>query len=171
MKNSLINFEFKEYDTINGIKVLQDYTSKYFGGLQEIFRDNSEYFTYINIENDEKLENIAYFLYGNENYADIIMLVNEMDMIWGTPYNQDILLDYNDVIMNYFYEELNIEPENLTALQARILDHLDLANSKKRTIRIPKIEFLPNVIKLIKNFIEENNEENWKINQLEYDEI
>jgi hypothetical protein len=99
------------------------------------------------------------------------MLVNEMDMIWGAPYNQDILLDYYDVIMGYFYEELNIEEIRLTALQERILDNLDLANSKRRTIRVPKIEFLPNVIKLIKTYLEENTEDNWLINNLEYDEI
>jgi hypothetical protein len=147
---------------------VQDFTSIYFGNLSNELNKYPDYFIIIDINNDEKMENLSYQLYGSENYADLILACNSENFLWGVPYNQDTILDLNDSFLKNFKYELNIDEEDegfeaYIKYKEALLNDLDTTNSKKRKYRVPKKENLADVVNIINNYISEWNDTNWRL--------
>ena len=163
MFNSVYNYNSREKD---GYKV-QDYTSIYFGGLKDLIENYPDYFEFVDINDNEKMENISYQRYGNENYADLIIACNTENFLWSMPYDQDILLDQLEAIMNMINVELNVTPDSeginldYKVLETTIYNRIESKNSEKRRFRVPKVEYLTNVINLINNYKKDNEDTQW----------
>jgi hypothetical protein len=163
MFNTVYNYNSKEKD---GFKV-QDYTSIYFGGLKDLIENNPEYFEFVDVADNEKMENISYQRYGNENYADLILACNNENFLWSMPYGENILLEQLDSVMHMINVELNITPDSegidldYKFLETRLYNKIDKENSQKRRFRVPKIEYLTNVINLINNYKKDNEDTQW----------
>jgi len=162
MKNSTLDYKNR---TLKNFK-FRDYTSIYFGFLLNELNNYPHYFEFIDVVEDDKLENIAYQLYGSEDYSDIILLCNNENFLWSFPYSQDILMDQIEAIVRNLKIEMNIteNPEQMKDflnLRNEIYERLDESNSLKRRLRIPKPEFLADVIAIIHDYKHQNSEESW----------
>lgn len=52
-----------------------------------------EYYLYIKVEEDSNMEKLSLDIYGDPNYHDILLLLNDMDPIIDMPYDYDTLVD------------------------------------------------------------------------------
>ncbi len=70
MKNTLLNYDLEEVE-LNGTDFnVSDYFSKDVG-IYSLINDLDDYLDTYQINNNDKLERIAYELYGNIDYLDI----------------------------------------------------------------------------------------------------
>ena len=162
MKNSVIDYKERTFKDFK----FRDYTSIYFGALLTELNKYPHYFEFIDVVEDDKLENIAYQLYGSENYSDVILLCNNENFLWSFPYNQDILMEQLEALVRNLKVELNItenpnQVRDFLNLRNEIYERLDEANSRKRRMRIPKPEFLADILGIIANYKNTNSEESW----------
>ena len=144
------------------LKTVRDYTAVYYGGLSDIFDQYPDYFMYYDIIDDEKLENISYKLYGSEDYADIILAINNEVFLWGLPYGSDIIYDQQDTYVSLLEASLNVYSSgnsDFEAIAEEIGVTLDQENSSKRIYKVPKSKSINNVITLINNYRDENTYE------------
>jgi hypothetical protein len=143
-----------------------DYTSVYFGDLPQTLDQYPQFFDFIDITTDEKIENVAYQLYGSENYADLILACNEENFLWSSPYNQDIILDQSQAYYESIRYELNLDENDtlpmLAELKAAFTEKLDNINSTKKRFRVPKPESLTEVITIINDYKSKNNDTQWR---------
>lgn len=58
---------------------------------QSIIDSNSSWFYYKKLDDDIKLETIAYFEYGDTKYWDLIVELNKMPTFYSLPKNQNII--------------------------------------------------------------------------------
>ena len=163
MFNTVYNYNSREYENFE----FQDYTSIYFGDLEKTIKDYPQYFEFIEVSDDDKIENISYQRYGSENYADLILACNTENFLWSTPYNQDVMLDYLDSIMNMINVSLNIEvksddiSQDYLDLKESIHNNIENENSQKRKFRVPKVEYISNVINIINNYKSQHIDTQW----------
>jgi len=166
MKNSVIDYKQREYQNFK----FRDFTSIYFGNIINELNKYPHYFEFVDVTEDEKIENIAYQLYGNEDYSDLILLCNNENFLWCFPYNQDVLMNQLDSIIRNLKIELNVtenpqQIQDFLNLKDEIYDRLDESNSKKRRMRIPKPENLGDVLSIVHQYKTYNSEETWRIEE------
>jgi hypothetical protein len=156
MKNTV--FEYEWNDKKNDF--YRDYTSYFFSELRNKFKEHPEWFTIYTVETDERPEVIAYKLYEDEDYADIILIVNEMNFIWDTPYNSDVLFEQTNTYLNYIKTELgfdNVEIpieliDDMDKIEDMVKTSISSTNDARRNITIPKPDYLWKVINEIDEY-------------------
>jgi hypothetical protein len=140
-------------------KVVPDYTSILFTNLKTYLENYDNYFTIISVPENEKIENIAYRLFGSENYADLILAINNENFLWSSPYDQDVIEHITDSVLHEFSNQLNLDDfnENLSylAFREKVEETIDNNNSKKKYFKVPKKENITDVISLINNYKKE----------------
>jgi len=85
------------------------YTIKNFTRFDSLTKIPEKYFTNeyaltYKVPDDSRLELIAYQLWGDSNYWDILMILNGMDMFNQLPTNYDAVLDRVEAKLNEFIE-------------------------------------------------------------------
>ena len=159
MINTVIDFtknlEQDEY-------VVRDYTSINFVDLYSFLSKDeyADYFTYIDVYNDEKIENLSYRLYRDENYADVILACNNERYLFGMPNNTDILLTFSDLVLYNIMMNIQVDTQDPNAfndLSSKIQQFTEDINLKKRTFKVPKFDKLNHVISLIEQYKNENS--------------
>jgi ribosome-interacting GTPase 1 len=152
----MINTVFTYDKMIRNGKIVPDYTSYWFTNLKDYLENYDNYFTIVSIPENEKIENLAYKLFGSENYADLILAINDENFLWSSPYNQDVLNKMSDAVLLEFLNQLNLDSfnENLSYLdfKQKIEESIDNTNSQKKYFKVPKPENLSDVISLINNY-------------------
>jgi hypothetical protein len=152
MVNTVFTFE----KMIRETKLVPDYTSYYFSNLKSYLGNYDNYFTIVSVPENEKIENIAYRLYGSENYADLILAINDENFLWSPPYDQDVINHVSESVLFEFSNQLNLEDfnESLSYLEFKqtIEEYIDNNNSKKKYFKVPRKENLTDVITLINNY-------------------
>jgi hypothetical protein len=152
MVNSVFTFD----KMIREGKIIPDYTSYWFSDLKTYLENYDNYFLIISLAENEKMENVAYKLYGSENYADLILAINDENFLWSSPYDQDVLNQLNDSILFEFSNQLNLDSfnEGLSYIdfKNKIEEAIDDNNSQKKYFKVPKPENLSDVISLINNY-------------------
>jgi len=90
MKNTIL-----KYDRITSIKFdCGDYTSKKFRIVLEMTEVNdTNYIEYIELYDNQTIEQVSFILYGSADYWDILVLINDIDPIFDMSYEYDILSD------------------------------------------------------------------------------
>ncbi len=154
MNNTVYNFPTR----VVGGYTARDYTAIQYQGIPELLRQYPQYFTAINLADDDKIENIAYKMYGSEDYADVILACNEENFLWSMPYNSDLLLTQEESWTTWVSWETNVTPSEpaYETLRAKIAANLDQTNSEKRKFIMPKPEKMNDVITLIEILRSEN---------------
>jgi len=161
MKNTVYNYNKRKTLDFE----VPDYTSLYFGELSSVLNLHPEYFSFVDVAVDEKIENVSYQLYDSENYSDVILACNSENFLWGIPYNPDVLYEQKERIFLMLSYQLNVSGsnENFNELIDGINEKLEDINSKKKRWRVPKPEYLGDVIILINNYKKDHNDEAWRL--------
>jgi len=161
-----------EYDTFfRKNMVVRDFSSVYFNNLQTELEKYSYYFTIINITEDERIENVAYQLYGDENLSDLLLAINDENFIWSSPLNQDILMDQTDMLLTEFGKNLNIDTwdgnVNYQEFASKIEEFIDESNSKRKKFKVPKLEYLSDVLNIVNGYKLKNKDLTLKLDSYE----
>jgi len=161
MKNTVYNFN--TIQTVDG-KILRDFTSVYYGGLTELLSNYPEYFDFIDVGTNEKMENVSYDLYGSVDYADVILACNEENFLWCMPYGNEVVIQHSENIRDYIDRNTNfLQPLDAAVEFSSIFEEVDYNNSQKRKFRVPYPEKINAIISLIENYRRQNSEENWDL--------
>lgn len=150
----MTNAVYKYSQLETNLKTHRDYTSVYYGGLFELLQNYKSYFMNYSVADDEKIENISYALYGSENYADVILLVNNEVFLWGLPYNSDVLYEQTETMEKFLRNQLNMSSESVDFedIMEQYKLELESTNSIKRTFRVPKPESMNDVLRIINKY-------------------
>ncbi len=151
MENKAFIFEERESQLNANTFQTRDYFSYYYGGIEDLVRENFNFFEFIKMNNDDKLEIIAYDRYGSENYADVIVMINKANFIWMIPYNSDIVISIADTYNDYLTLSINNSNDKNKAafIDTYSERKAQIENDEKITILVPKIANIQDVISLI----------------------
>jgi len=150
MKNNIYKYDRRQIDGYD----VTDYTSYYYGGVIDLFKEYPSYFTLYSVDIDEKVENISYELYGSTDYADVILAANNDVFLWAAPYNSDIMYDKTIALTGLIIKELDFAElqgnEDFKEILNRIEEKVNLENTNRKTITVPtpkKINILLSIVK------------------------
>lgn len=153
MKNTVYTYDkFVRYDY-----EVADYTSRFYGSISKFFRQYSNYFEVYKLEDDEKLENVSYKLFNTTDYADLILAINEDTFLWNVPYNQDINAEQTKLLAKVLLNSadlVNMNTLEKDRVSEMAKDSIDRLNEYKRTILVPKNEYLSTIIGLVEKYRE-----------------
>jgi hypothetical protein len=153
-------FEYKDRISIldQSLYSNRDYFSYLYDEIGQFVKDNFKYFEHIEIDDNDRLEVISYNRYESENYADLIVMINQANFMWMLPYDGDIQLSIGESYSNYLTMEINntnneskeefIKEYGITRAQQE--------NSEKRLILVPRIENLQTVVSLLEKYRSQN---------------
>lgn len=139
---------------------VRDFTNYYYGNISNFFRQYSELFEPYTLEDDEKMENVSYKLYGTTDYADLIVAVNQDVLLWNVPYNQDINKDRIDILFKLISNSIDsIGSEERKNKKAYILaeELIEEQDNLKRNIIVPKKDQISTVVGLIERYRDNYN--------------
>jgi len=93
MKNTILNFDSKKV-VLDGIEFeVPDYFSKDINIMEFIKTLNPlDFFVKYTVQNNITLEKISFDLYGTTDYWDILALINDIDPLVSTPYDETLVL-------------------------------------------------------------------------------
>lgn len=139
-----------------------DFTSFYYGGLEELFNQYPDLFEYVTLDDDMKIEIVAYNRYGSENFADVILACNAEVFLWSMPYSSDVLAEVKEALQRIFITELGISSgdvrfEDFEIFLDYINDDVEDRNTKKRIFRLPIKEKMSDVMNLIGAYRNQNH--------------
>ena len=104
LKDTLFNFsKYYEHVGANGILNINDYKSIDWNTLK-LYNENidSSWFSEITILPNTNIEKVSLDVYEDENYWDVILLVNDMSPLIDTPFDFDVISDtVQDKLDNY----------------------------------------------------------------------
>lgn len=145
-KNS--TFNIKNYNSMCLTKI-----KTYLQGL------SSKYLLYLKVENDSKIEKICTDYYGNDNYCDLILLINQRDMVFDMAYSNDIVLSAIETDIEQYRNKVFKDPYkqfSKTAydkLYKKLSDEYYSNNSKFKYIKVINSAYISSVIININNII------------------
>lgn len=149
MKNSILNYDTEELEEF----IVKDYFSKNVD-VYNIFSELEEFLEQYKMADDDKLERISYELYGDPNYWDLLLLINDKNPLLQMSYNYDVLLnDVEDkiaVYSNLIYSHPPLTAERLAAGYDILLNKADDNNENNRFIYVVKPNQLNDVLSILK---------------------
>lgn len=153
MKNTIYTYPERVIGNIQA----RDYTSIFYGGLEEIVREKSDMFEYVEVFDDEHIETLAYELYADENQGDTILAANQEVFLWSMPYNSDVLFELQGFYRRFLTKELNIgngdtRANDLEQVLSDIDDYVELQNSEKRVFKVPKSTRLTDFVSVVDSY-------------------
>jgi len=157
MKNNIYKYDRRE---IGGFDVT-DYTSYYYGGVLDLFKQYPTYFTLYSVDIDEKVENISYDLYGSTDFADVILAANNNVFLWSSPYNSEIMYEKTVALTGLITKELDFAElqgnENFKDIIERIEEKINLENTNRKTITVPTPKKINILLSIVKDYRAENH--------------
>jgi len=88
LKNTIVNYDRR---TVGNYSVA-DYTSKNIGKMREYIKAcDSSMFDWYHMTNNDKLERVALEIYGNPDYWDILLMINDRNPLFQFPFDFDTL--------------------------------------------------------------------------------
>lgn len=148
-----MNYEYEELDEF----IVSDYFSKEIR-ISDLVIDNdlSDYITYYELTDNDKIERISYELYGTPNYWDILILLNSKSPFFDMSFDFDVVYDnstnFLETYTNIIYSHAILNSvERVTALREEFLNNFIEQNEANRRIVIIKPTKMGDFIKLLKN--------------------
>ena len=154
---------YLNFEIYNGLKILKifNYNSICKNKIKVYLNSlPSNYFKYLKVEQGAKIEKLCFDYYKNTNYYDIILILNNRDMIYDMPYENDIILDAIDSdIENYKQKVFNDPYKKLSDRSYKDLyNKLDIfyntKNLKFQYLKVIDVNLIPEVISDINEIIE-----------------
>ena len=152
MKNSVFTYDRRKIDGYD----VTDYTSYYYGGLLELFKQFPDYFSLYSVHIDEKIENISYELYDSVDYSDVILACNNDVFLWSTPYNSDIIYEQVSSLVGLITKELDFAElqgnDKFAAIIERIEEKINIENTNRMTITVPTPKKISLLLSMVKDY-------------------
>lgn len=155
MKNTILNGNYTERaddETGTILTSVVDYASINLIKIYEfIDRLDPNWITNSRVGVNDKLERIAYQLYGNASYWDIIMILNKKKPFTCLPYDDDTIKEMaiNKVAryktLNY---GSNLPNEDYDRLYNKYFDELESDNNSRFVIKVIKPIYIQNFLQL-----------------------
>jgi len=149
MKNTLLNF-----DKIDGGDfIANDYTSRNFKQILDLPElSDSKWVEYIELYDNQTIEQISFLVYDNTNFWDILLIINNIDPLFDMSYDYDIL---NQISINKVNEYLAgysgaYKQDTFDRLKSIVLAEETNMNETHRKFKIIKKEKLYDFLNLIK---------------------
>lgn len=149
MKNSIL-----KYDSISGgTFISQDYTSKKIHNILTLKElSNSKWIEYVELYDNQTIEQISFVLYDTADYWDMLVTINNSDPLFGMSYEFDILDQISDNRVNKYLDSYSgsYKQDTFDRLKAVILSQEVEKNEDKRQLKIIKPEKLYDFLNLVK---------------------
>lgn len=147
MKNTVLKFKS---ENIGDIKV-RDYFSKNIriDNITTIYPELAKYFKMGNIVDNGTAEGVTNELYSNVNLWDLILLINNLDPLFGMPYDIDALVSAAEQKMERYLEthpKINISDRRKEEIYEEFFEEIRDQNEKNRRFNLIDPKFLNNVI-------------------------
>ena len=159
---------YKNYKDIKDYQV-RDYTSLDLRfiienkELSEFLNDRDNVF-FVNIDNNSLLEEISYRYYNNENYWDIILLINNLDPLFSLPFDFDLIYNLAENITENYFSRDKYDPysgkytdETKNRLFNILKEKLNKENEINRTIKLLRQERIQDFLKIFNSSARINN--------------
>ena len=159
---------YKNYKDIKDYQV-RDYTSLDLRfiienkELSEFLNDRDNVF-FVNIDNNSLLEEISYRYYNNENYWDIILLINHLDPLFSLPFDFDLIYNLAENITENYFSTDKYDPysgkytdETKLRLFNILKEKLNKQNEINRTIKLLRQERIQDFLKIFNSSARINN--------------
>ena len=150
MKNTIL-----KYPGISGSNFTSnDYTSKRVSNIRSMKELNdSAWIEYVELYNDQTIEQISFILYGTPDYWDLLLIINDKDPLFGMCYNFDILERLSDnKVQKYLADYSGIYKNDTSDRLKRItLKEDQKQNEINRQLKIIKPTRLYDFINLMKS--------------------
>lgn len=159
---------YKNYKDIKDYQV-RDYTSLDLRfiienkELSEFLNDRDNVF-FVNIDNNSLLEEISYRYYNNENYWDIILLINNLDPLFSLPFDFDLIYNLAESITDNYFSRDKYDPysgkytdETKNRLFNILKEKLNKENEINRTIKLLRQERIQDFLKIFNSSARINN--------------
>lgn len=159
---------YKNYKDIKDYQV-RDYTSLDLRfiienkELSEFLNDRDNVF-FVNIDNNSLLEEISYRYYNNENYWDIILLINNLDPLFSLPFDFDLIYNLAESITDNYFSRDKYDPysgkytdETKNRLFNILKEKLNKQNEINRTIKLLRQERIQDFLKIFNSSARINN--------------
>lgn len=149
MLNSIVNPK-KEYvnEDHSGSIEVSDYFSLELDNIRSLYH-NPSLLEYIKLQFNDLIENIAYKLYNDPKYYDILMLLNQRDMLFDMVYTFDTIKDIVEEETNNYFNDYQgkTSPEFLQSYKKYKLEEYEKNNEKLNTLLVLKKDVLPEIIR------------------------
>jgi len=154
MKETAYKFNYYQSDLNENKYTIKDYSSYYYGNVRNIIQDNFNLFEFIEISDNERLENICYNMYNSEDYSDLLVMINEANFLWMIPYDIDIQLSIAESYKAYLTKSLNNsgDEDKKEFIEEYSKNKSFKENSQKRKIIVPKAESIQDVESLLSEY-------------------
>jgi predicted PhzF superfamily epimerase YddE/YHI9 len=149
MKNTVL-----KYDKIGSLSFIsEDYTSKKMSNIRELPElSNADWVEYIELYDNQTIEQISYILYDSANYWDLLIVINNIDPLFDMSYEFDILEQISENKVQKYLADYSGAYKNDTyeRLKALTLTKEVDKNEVNRQLKIIKPEKLYDFISLLK---------------------
>lgn len=161
MDKFLLNFDTFEIDNNSNTLKVYDYNSINFNEIKDYLNSlDKNVFEYIKIYDGSKIEKVCYDYYNTADYYDLILFLNNRDMIFDMPYDNDVTVNMSeDMIKDFEFRMFKnskdeIEFSRRNALKSKVENDLTEKNMKLCYIKVIKNDYLNEVKRNIKKIIE-----------------
>lgn len=155
MKNTILDFEEKIEGTYNNTTyIAKDYTSKYFKQIKLLnILNDLTYIDYYELTDNQTIEQVSYILYDTPDYWDILVLINNIDPLFGMTYEFDVISDATDEQLDKYYKSFSEEilQETKDRLKNIFLKKNLEINENNRRIKVIRPDMITEFIKILIN--------------------
>ena len=148
MINTLLNYKVVEVEDFT----IENFTERKF--ISSTLRSKLDYYTYIEVEDNKKIEYISFDLYGTSQYWDVILVLNNMTDPLDLPKNINFIIEKAKKITDSYVAYYKIS-DNSTYEERYQYEYnlLEKDNEKNRMIMVVKPEQL---VSFLRDFRKEN---------------
>lgn len=153
MKNT--HFKFPYYTTEDGIQ-LRDIFSVYKNKKlsDKFISDLSGFWYYKNVQDNTRLELLAYTEYSDSSMWDILFLINQMDNVWDLPKSEDYIATVVQEKMdefNFLFSEARMA-ETKDMREKELYEMYFQLNEKHRKLRFINKQHIPNFLEAVREY-------------------
>lgn len=148
LQNTLLVGDYYKRTTMDYDSIFQveDYSSMNILKIKEYINNcPPEWFTYTKAFENDTPERIAYSLYGNANYWDVVMLVNDADPFTLVPRNYDTLYKIAQNKVKKYETEVygkSLDDKSYHRLVDKYISELQEKNEDKYRIKVIKSVYI-----------------------------
>jgi len=148
MKNTLLTYE--KFSSHNYIA--NDYTSKDFKNILTLPElQDTTFIDYVQLDENQTIEQVSYALYGTPDYWDVLILINNRDPLFDMVYSFDIIDDIaGDEVLKYLSNYSGMyRSDTFNRLKTITLHDLEIKNDNLRMLKIIKPDRMFDFIKIV----------------------
>jgi len=160
MKFSIFDFDridqYMVHEELGELVNTADYFQYYTTGIENIVVDPDNEFMFFKTKRyeSERSDVLAYDFYDEENFADVLVAINNDNFLWDAPMNFDTELAVINAKVNYI-KKINKAPltyDEEKYWKRKITGKVDFTNNSQMIIVAPYLKDIRTVIRKIKKY-------------------